>query len=252
MKFWAVWETVFHDTQGDISKYDYISELPTELPGESSRISPEVKHNIIYFGVDYGAWVDRGNFVPIQSFLHLKVPRYRDFDVTVKVEIPSAAKTLDLGKTENKSYWFGISVRALSIYMWSAYLFYIRKDGRIEFGIHEAGNPIEKPPRIPEVAEQPVTLRIKAEKDRIQTWANGRPRHDERDGERRFIRRGDIYLISYGVRAKIHEVEVKVKKWHAPLVRFFRKTWKILVIIGVILGIITGVIALHQFLTRPG
>jgi hypothetical protein len=229
-----------------MSKYDYFVLLPEDLP--------KVKQRVIYFGIDKPVEVAPGYFQSIVSFLRIKIPRYRDVDVTVKVDIPSAAKTFDGGKTENRYNWFGISTRALEASIWSAYLFYIRKEGRIEFcvhGVHDGFySPIIRGLSVPEVADHPVTLRIKVEGDRIQTWVNGGPRHDERDTDRRFIRRGDIYLISYGVLAKIHEVEIKAKKWYAPLIKVGIKTWIIMGIILLILSRIDIVIRICQRLFK--
>jgi len=90
--------------------------------------------------------------------------RYRDVDVTVKLQIMSTTK-ID-GMNEDASHWFGIAVRAIRTDRWDSYLFYIRKDGRIEFGVRHS--PVEKPPSIPAVSSQTVTMRIKVESDRVQ------------------------------------------------------------------------------------
>ena len=253
MKFWNVWETVFHDTKGDMSKYDYVCML--------THIHPEVVENILYLGSASYVMLPG---VPesrrvVATALRIKIPRYRDVAVTVRVEIPRAAtyvRESDGTEIEDQINWFGITTRALTSNIWSAYLFYIRKNGRIEFGIHEmhdgtSRDPIVKTPDLPEVAAQPVTLRIKVEGDCIQTWANDRQRHDERDRDRRFIRQGDIYLITYGVQAKIHEVEVKVKKWYAPFVRVGRKIGKTTLIILAILSGIAGLIYLYHYFIKP-
>ena len=59
-----------------------------------------------------------------------------------------------------------------------------------------------------------------------------------------FIRKGDIYLISYASLVKIYEVEVKVKKLHAPLVRFFKRFWLIIVVLSILVSLIAGIISL--------
>lgn len=139
---------------------------------------------------------------------------------------------------------FGIATRAVRTNHWDAYLFYIRKDGRVEFGIR--GNPIEKPPPVPEVSSQAVTIRIKVEGDRIQTWVNNKPYHDWRDKQNEFIRKGDIYLISYASLVKIYEVEVKVKRWYAPIFRLLKPFWLIILVLSVIVGLIAGLVYLFS------
>jgi len=41
-------------------------------------------------------------------------------------------------------------------------------------------------------------------------------------------------------------VEVKVKKWYAPLVRFFKRFWLIIVILSVIIGLIASIVSLFS------
>lgn len=211
---WNVWDTVFRDDNANMSLYD--------LVGGSGL---QVRENVIYFGSTETP-TSRNYLGGIESFLFPKiVRRYRDVDVTAKIEIESTAK-------DDSSNWFGIATRVTRTHHWDAYLFYIRKDGRVEFGIR--GNPIEKPPPIPEVSSQAVIVRIKTERDRVQTWVNNRPYHDCRDEQEEFIRKGSVYLISYRSLVKIYEVEIKVKRWYAPLLRFIKRFWQILCIIGVI------------------
>jgi len=97
---------------------------------------------------------------------------------------------------------------------------------------------------VPTVASQALNFRVKVEGDRVETWVNGRPYHDWRDEQREFIRKGDVYLISYSALVKIYEVEVKVKKWYAPFFRFLKRIWPIIVAIGVIVGIISALVYL--------
>jgi len=214
---WDSWDLAFHDNTANMAAYDLVS----------GRVN--VQENVIYFGTTEPFQVGQDKYLS-ESFLRPRMARYRDVDVTVKLQIVSAAKTD--GTDEDTSRWFGIAIRALRAHHWDAYLFYIRKDGRVEFGVR--GNAIEKPPPILAVSLQAVTVRVKAEGDRVQTWVNDRLYHDWPDEQREFIRKGDIYLISFATLVRIYEVEVKVKKWYAPLLRFVKRFWKVLVAIGVI------------------
>lgn len=229
---WNIWDTVFHDDSANMALYDLVGGRGLQ-----------VQDNVIYFGSTERLNIRTGLYF-CESFLRLRLPnRYRDVDVTVKLEIESTAKTD--GKTENASHWFGIATRTLRTHHWDAYLFYIRKNGSVEFGIR--GNAIKKPPPVPAVSSQAVTIRIKVEGDRIQTWVNNNPYHDWSDEKKEFIRKGYIYLISYASIVKIYEVEVKVKRWYAPIVRFLKHFWKIIVVISVIIGLIAGLIFLFSW-----
>ena len=231
---WNVWDLVFHDDTANMAVYDLVG-------GRGLN----VQENVIFFGTSEPQQA-RQDRQFIESYLRPRMARYRDVDVTVKLDIVSAAKTD--GTTEDDSLWFGIAARALRTNHWDAYLFYIRKDGRVEFGIR--GNPIEKPPPVSAVSSQAVTVRIKAEGDRVQTWVNGRHYHDWRDKQKEFIRKGDVYLISHAVLVKIYEVEVKVKKWYAPLLRFVRRFWVVLVVFGVIGSALGLIDLLSRWLSR--
>ncbi len=228
---WNIWETVFHDDKANMALYNLVGGRGLQ-----------VQENVIHFGSTEPYTIKTCRYF-LESFLRLRLAnRYRDVDVTVKLEIVSTAKTNDT--IEDASNWFGIATRAVRTNHWDAYLFYIRKDGRVEFGIR--GNPIEKPPPVSVVSSQAVTMQINVEGDRIQTWVNNKPYHDWRDEHKEFIRKGDIYLISYASLVKIYEVEVKVKKWYAPLVRFFKRFWLIIVILSVIIGLIASIVSLFS------
>ena len=232
---WNIWDTVFHDNTANMALYDLVGGRGLQ-----------VQENVIYFGSTerYTIRTDRYFF---ESFLRLKLAkRYRDVDVTVKLEIVSTAKTDDI--IEDASHWFGIATRTVRTNHWDAYLFYIRKDGKVEFGIR--GNPIEKPPHVSAVSSQAITIRIKVEGDRIQTWVNNKPYHDWRDKQKEFIRKGDIYLISYASLVKIYEVEVKVKRWYAPLVRLLKRFWLIIFVLSVIVGLIAGIVVIVSLISR--
>jgi len=226
---WNIWDTIFFDDKANMALYDLVGGRGLQ-----------VQENVIYFGSTEPYTIKTRKYFS-ESFLRLRLAnRYRDVDVTVKLEIVSTAKTNDT--TEDASHWFGIATRAVRTNHWDAYLFYIRKDGRVEFGIRS--NPIEKPPPVPVVSSQAVIVRIKAEGDRIQTWVNNKPYHDWRDENQEFIRKGDIYLISYASLVKIYEVEVKVKKLYAPLVRFLKRFWFVIVVLSIIISLIAGIISL--------
>jgi len=226
---WNEWDTVFHDKTANMALYDLVSGGGLQ-----------VQENVIYFGSTEPLEIRTGRHF-YETFLRLKLPNcYRDVDVTVKLEIESTAKTD--GKTEDNSLWFGIATRTVRTHHWDAYLFYIRKDGSVEFGIR--GNPAKKPPPVSVVSSQAVTIRIKVEGDRVQTWVNDKSYHDWRDKQKEFIRKGDIYLISYASLVKIYEVEVKVKRFYAPIVRLFKRFWKIILVLSVIVGLIAGLVYL--------
>ena len=230
---WNVWDTVFHDNTANMALYDLVGGRGLQ-----------VQDDVIYFGSTEPSTIGTGRHF-IESFLRLQLPnRYRDVDVSVKLQIVSTAKTD--GTIEDGSHWFGMATRAVRTNHWDAYLFYIRKDGKVEFGIR--GNPIEKPPPVSVVSAQPVTIRIKVEGNRIQTWVNNKPYHDWRDEQNEFIRKGDIYLISYASLVKIYEVEVKVKRWYAPLVRLSKRSWLIILALSVIVGLIVGLVSLISWL----
>jgi hypothetical protein len=199
----------------------------------------EVRDDVIYLGTTE-VLEKKSRRIFLESFIRPRLPRYQDVDITVKAEIGPAGKTDR--ETEDLSHWLGIATRALRPDHWDAYLFYIRKNGRVEFGIR--GKPTEKPPSVPAVASQPVTLRIKVEGDRVQTWVNDRAYHDWRDEQREFIRKGDIFLIAYGAIVKIYEVEIKVKKWYAPLLRLGRRFWLIIAAVSVIISLVAGIVSL--------
>ena len=218
---WNVWETVFEDNKADMSQYDLIG----------GRV--QVRDDVICLGAPEFLQTQRGRFA-IESFLRPRVARYQDVDITVKLQIESTGKTD--GINEDPSHWFGISTRAIRPSLWDAYLYYIRKDGRVEFGIKD--HPIEKPPRVESVASQPVTFRIKVEGSRVQTWVNERPYHDWQDKDGEFIRKGSIYLISHVALVRIYEIQIKVKKWYAPLLRFCRRSWMVIVVLGVVGSVI--------------
>ncbi|MGB2808605.1 MAG: hypothetical protein WBC22_12750 [Sedimentisphaerales bacterium] len=219
-----IWKTVFHDDTANMSLYDFVD-------GRGLK----VQDNVMHFGSTELIKTRKGlSFC--ENFLRLKLAnRYKDVDVTVKLEIESTAKTD--GETEDPSHWFGIATRAVRRDHWDAYLFYIRKDGRVEFGIRGYVN--EKPPPLTSVSSQAVTIRIKAEGDRVQTWVNNKSYHDWRDEHKEFIRKGDIYLITYASLVKIYEVEVKVKRWYAPLVRLLKLFFKIILFLKRILSCIS-------------
>jgi hypothetical protein len=224
---WEIWPTVFHDSRANMPHYDPIA----------GRV--EVQDDVIYLGTAE-VREKKSKRYGFESFIRPRLPRYQDVDVTVKAEIGPAAKTD--GETENLSHWFGIATRALRPDHWDAYLFYIRKNGRVEFGIK--GQPTEKPPPVPAVASQAVTLRIKVEGDRVQTWVNDRAYHDWRDEQGEFIRKGDIFLIAHGAIVKIYEVEIKVKKWYAPLLRLGHRFWLIIAAVSVIISLVAGIVSL--------
>jgi hypothetical protein len=224
---WGIWQTVFHDNKANMALYDAVAG------------KVEVRDDVIHLGTTEVRQRKSVQYV-IESFIRPRLARYQDVDISVKLEIGSTVKTE--GDTEDLSCWFGIAPRALRPDHWDAYLFYIRKNGRVEFGIK--GKPIEKPPAVPAVASQPVTLRIRVEGDRAQTWVNDRAYHDWRDEQREFIRMGDIFLIAYGAIVKINEVEIKVKRRYAPLLDFGRRFWLIIVGISVIIGIVAGIVSL--------
>ena len=226
---WNKWDTVFHDNTANMALYDLVSGGGLQ-----------VQENVIYFGSTEPLETRTGRHF-YEIFLRLKLAnRYRDVDVTVKLEIERTAKTD--GEREDNSLWFGIATRTVRTNHWDAYLFYIRKDGSVEFGIR--GNVTKKPPLVSVVSSQTVTMRIKVEGDRVQTWMNNKPYHDWRDEQKEFIRKGDIYLISYASLVKIYEVEVKVKRWYAPLVRLLKRFWKIILVLSVIVGLIAGLVFL--------
>jgi hypothetical protein len=226
--FCDIWDRVYHNDKANMALYDFFG-----------RGGLQVQDNTIYFGTTESFQVRPEKYRISESFLRLKLPRrfgrgdrYKDVDVSAKIEIEGTVN-------DDVTHWFGITTRALRTDHWDAYLFYIRKDGRIEFGIR--GHSTEKPPPAPAVSCQPVTIRIRAEGDRVQTWVNDSPRHDWRDEQREFIRKGDIYLISYGALIKIYEVDVRVKIWYAPFLRFLKRFWKILVVLAVIVTLIVGI-----------
>ena len=224
---WNVWDTVFHDNEANMALYD--------LVGGGGL---QVQENVIYFGTTELSPLGTAGRNGVESFLRPRMARYKDVDVTARMEIVSTAKRN--GTNEDPSLWFGIATRALRARHWDAYLFYIRKDGRVECGMQ--GGWIEKPPAVPAVESQAVTIRVKVEGDRVQTWVNNRPYHDWRDEQKEFIRKGDIYLISHAALVKIYEVEVKVKKWYAPLIRFVQRFWKVFGIVCIVLGFIAALI----------
>lgn len=220
MGIWDVWRTVFRDSTWDLSRYEYWSLRRS--------IQPQVSDGILFFGTDQPRMVPTGREV-IQTGLRIKTDRYQDVDVTVRLEITAAAHTrpdpTSPGWIVNDNNWFGVTTRALSFFVWDSYLFYIRQNGSIEFGIRDVHNhpagppPIIAPPPVPQVAQQAVTIRIRVEGDHIRTWVNDEPRHNERDELGRFATHsGWVYLHTYGVAARLYEVEVraKFKKWFGP------------------------------------
>jgi hypothetical protein len=229
---WDGWSTVFYDDRATVALYDYYGPAPDDR-------ALKVRENVLVLGVDGYVQLEKQQ-IPIVSFLRPQIDRYRDVDVTIKVQIESTAKSI--GGNEDLSHWFGLTLRALRTHHWDAYLFYIRKNGKVEFGVR--GDKDVRPPPIPEVASQPVTIRVRVESDRVQTWVNGRQYHDWRDKEHEFIRKGDIYLTTYAARAKIYEVKIRVKKWYAPISRFLSRSWKIIIVLGIIVSLIAGVITI--------
>ena len=170
---WDTWETVFHDSTAKMTLYDLVGGGVLE-----------VRDNVVYLGSTEIKNIRRRPAV-CESFLRLRLPnRYKDVDVTVKLEILNTAKNND--DIEDFSHWFGITTRAVRANHWDAYLFYIRRDGRVEFGIR--GGAIEKQPPVTLVSSQAVTIRIMVEGDHIQTWVNNKPYHDWRDKQKEFIK----------------------------------------------------------------
>jgi len=230
---WDIWETVFHDAQANLALYSQtVFLVGIGLDVSRADVGLRVQGNVIYLGTSDA--LQFGQFqAPVETFLRLQCDRYQDVDVTVKLEIVGT-------HNGDPSHWFGIAPRALRPNHWDAYLFYIRRNGNVDFGIR--GDLEVKPLLAPEVTSQPVALRIKVENDRVQTWVNGRPSHDWLDRDKEFVRKGDIYLIAYAAEVKIHEIEIKAKKWYAPLIRFARRFWKAFVIVGIVLGFIAAII----------
>ncbi|MCX5644886.1 MAG: hypothetical protein NTZ17_09400 [Phycisphaerae bacterium] len=233
---WDIWDSVFHDNAADIARYD--------LP-DSKEV--QVQENAICLG---SSELRPGKSdAHVESFLRPKLAhRYRDVDVCVTLQILGTAKTN--GMNEDGSCWFGIVTRAVQPDHWDSYLFYIRRDGRIEFATRYHKMPSESPPPVPAVSSQPVTVRIKAERDHIQTWVNNRQYHDWRDQQHAFLRKGDVYLIAYGSRVRISAVEIKVKKWHAPILQFVNRFWPWITAISIVVGLIIGLGTLWLWLQR--
>lgn len=230
---WDIWDTVFHDAQGNLALYSHrVFVVGTGWEVSGADIGLRVQGNVIYLGTS-----DTLQFgqiqAPVETFLRLQCKRYQDVDVIVKLEIIGT-------HNGDPTHWFGIAPRALRPNHWDAYLFYIRRNGNVDFGIK--GDLDVKPLLAPEVSSQPVTLRIKVENNRIQTWVNGRSCHDWLDRDEEFVRKGDVYLIAHASEVKVHEIEIKAKKWYAPLVRFAKRFWKGFVIVGIILGFIAALI----------
>jgi len=233
---WNIWDSVFHDDMANMAQYD---------PLGSKEV--QVQENVICLG---SSELRAGKKDPhIESFLRPKLAhRYRDVDVTVTLQILSTAKTD--GMNEDGSCWFGIVTRAIQPEHWDSYLFYIRRDGRVEFATRYHDMPVEIPPPVSVVSSQPVTIRIRVEGDHIQTWVNNRPYHDWRDQQHAFLRKGDVYLISYGSHVRISAVEIKVKKWHAPVVRFVERFKVWITWIGIIIGLFVSLGTLWLWLRR--
>jgi len=227
-----IWKTVFHDKEANMALYDLVGGRGLQ-----------VQEDVIYFGTNETIQIGNRHHL-IESFLHPILPSYRDVDITIKLEIESTAKTD--GQREDTSHWFGVAIRALRTNHWDAYLFYIRKDGRVELGIRGSVTP--KPPPVPAVSSQPITIRIKVVRDRVQTWVNNRDYHNWQDKNKEFIRKGFIYLISFGALVKIYEVEIKIKKWYAPLAKLMKPFWRFIVGLGVIVGLIVGFIYLYNII----
>jgi hypothetical protein len=226
---WNVWDTIFHDDKANMALYDLVGGRGLQA-----------QENVIYFGSTELYTIKTDRYVS-ESFLRPQLGnRYRDVDVTVKLEIVSTSKTN--GMDEDASHWFGIATRAVRTNHWDAYLFYIRKDGRVEFGIR--GNIFKKPPPVSVVSSQAVTMRICVDGEHVKTWVNNKPYHDWLDEDKEFIRKGDVYLISYASLVKIYEVKVKVKRWYAPLVRFFKRFWKIIAVLSMLVSLIAGIFTL--------
>lgn len=234
---WNVWETVFYDDKANLALYDHEGFLI----GPGLRLQGrwnESYDNVLRLGTSEFLELGPELRGPVETFLRLKNISHQDVDITVKVEIVSTAKTGDGG--ENPAHWFGVTARALRDDHWDAYLFYIRKNGGVEFGIK--GQPEVRPRAVPAVASQPVTLRIRAEGDRVQTSVNDKQYHDWRDEKGEFIRKGNIYLFTYASQVKIHEVQVKAKKWYAPLRRLFNRLWKLLAALAIIATLIAFIV----------
>lgn len=270
MGIWDVWRTVFKDSTLDLSRYEYICRRRSRR----RSIQPQVRDGVLFFGTAHPQTTPAGRKV-IPTFLriHTKRKKHKDVDVTVKLEITAAAHTrLDstgTGWVENDDNWFGITTRALDPEAWDSYLFYICKNGSIEFGIHkvhdlpDGPDPMIGPTPLPQVAQQAITIRIRVEGSHIRTWANNEPRHDVRDEEDRFTHRpGFVYLLTYGVAAKLYEVEVKakLKKWYGPFYNlvtlggYIQRLWKIIgaiiAWICILISAAAGIVYLYDYLFR--
>jgi hypothetical protein len=93
---------------------------------------------------------------------------------------------------------------------------------------------------VPEISQQRVVIRIKAERDAIETWVNGKKCYEGWDKDEAFVRRGDIYLIAYAVAVKIYAVEVKTKKWYVPIKRFWVWVVGVVVFLGGVLEFVVN------------
>jgi hypothetical protein len=232
---WGFWETILRDVHANVALYSHrVFVIGTGWEVSGASIGFRAQGNVIYLGTSDVLQFGQIH-APVETFLQVRCPRYQDVDIQVKLEILGTANA-------EPSHWFGITTRALRPDHWDAYLFYIRQNGTVEFGIK--GGLDVKPLLAPEVSSQPVTVRLKVEGNRIQTWVNDRACHDWVDKDNEFVRKGDVYLISYAAETRIHEVEIKAKKWYAPVVRFAKRFWKAFVIVGIILGVVAAVMQL--------
>lgn len=238
------WTTVFHDDKAQLVRYEPFTETVIGSPPPGFGL--QAKGNLILLGE--ARFVNLGEtLMTLTSYIRPKLERaHRDVDVTVKVRIVATAPTDQFGEP-GVNNWFGVSTRALRRDIWSGYLFYVRQNGNVEFGLERTVED-RKLKFVPEISEQPVTLHLRVEGERVQAWVNDRPCLDWRDERKEFIRNGHIYLIAYSSLVEIHECTIKVKKWYAPLTNFIRRFWRVIVVISTLLGVITGIYFLVNLL----
>lgn len=179
----SIWATVFSDEHADVEKYNhrvFLTDKRAELQG--SNVGFCRQGNLIQLGTSDNLKVGQVQS-RAETFLQVRCRRYQDVDIKVKLQIRSSAN-------QNPTHWFGMTCRALRPHHWNAYLFYVRQDGDVEFGM--MGQIDVKPRMAPDIASQPVTVRMKAEGNRVQTWVNERACHDWVDKEREFVRKGGL------------------------------------------------------------
>lgn len=102
------WKTILHEEE----PHWQLSSFQTP-PGQAP---PTVVDGTLRFGT---AQPSQGQSQ--QRFLCLNTSRYRDVDVTLRLQILNVRANTD---------WVGISTRALEFWIWSAYLFFIRSNRR--------------------------------------------------------------------------------------------------------------------------